>query len=70
MLIYDCHILAHLIEKCIFYMPKGFVTCMDKMFRKMAGNMNGLGTGRKLEGERGAHGTKSVLYASFIYKEI
>ena len=32
-------------------MPTGCVTCMDEMFRKMAGNMNGLGTGRKLEGE-------------------
>ena len=48
-------------EKCIFSMPKGWVTCMDVMFRKMAGNMNG--PGRKLEGERDAHGTKSVLYA-------
>ena len=64
MLIYGCHILTHLREKCIFSMPKGCVTGMDEMFRKMAGNMNGLGPGRKLGGERGAHGTKSVLYAS------
>ena len=45
-------------------MPKGCVTCMDEMFRKMADNMNGLGPWRKLEGEGCAHGTKSVLYAS------
>ena len=44
-------------------MPKGCVTCMDEMFRKMAGNVNGLGLGGTLKGERGAHGTKSVLYA-------
>ena len=49
-----------------FSMPKGCVTCIDGIFRKMAGNMNGLGPGRKLGGERGANRTKSVLYASFV----
>ena len=32
-------------------MPKGCVTCMDEMLRKMAGNMNGLGPGKNQKGK-------------------
>ena len=39
-------------RKMHFSIPKGCVTCMNEIFRKMAGNMNGLGPGRKLGGKR------------------